>query len=62
MILVGVFVGQYLHSVTQNLALGTELAIQRGHQIEGGQMAILSLCGRYSGRPINKKSWKYFLA
>jgi len=45
----GVFVGQYLHNVTPNLALGTELAIQRMNQIAGGQLALLSLSARYSG-------------
>uniref|UniRef100_A0A1B6M124 Uncharacterized protein n=1 Tax=Graphocephala atropunctata TaxID=36148 RepID=A0A1B6M124_9HEMI len=45
----GVYVAQYLHSVTPRLALGTELAIQRLNQIPGGQLALLSLSARYTG-------------
>jgi hypothetical protein len=42
-------VGQYLHNVTPNVAIGTELAIQRMNQIPGGQLALLSLSARYTG-------------
>ena len=45
----GIVVGQYLQSVTHSLSLGAELMYQRGSQIPGGQISILSLGGKYSG-------------
>ncbi|XP_014479777.1 PREDICTED: mitochondrial import receptor subunit TOM40 homolog 1 [Dinoponera quadriceps] len=44
----GVMVLHYLHSVTPSLALGGELAYQRGAGIPGGQVALLSAAGRYT--------------
>lgn len=48
----GVVVLHYLQSVTQNLALGAELAYQRGPQVPTGEIAVLSAAARYS-----KKDW-----
>ncbi|XP_076282134.1 mitochondrial import receptor subunit TOM40 homolog 1 [Lasioglossum baleicum] len=44
----GVFVMHYLHSVTPSVALGGELAYQRGPAVPGGQVAVVSLAGRYT--------------
>lgn len=44
----GVFVGHYLQSVTQKIALGAELAYQYGPSVPGGQIAVLSAVGRYT--------------
>lgn len=43
----GVIVGHYLQSVTNKLALGSEIAYQYGPQVPGGEIAILSAAGRY---------------
>ena len=43
----GVIVGHYLQSVTPRVALGAELAYQYGAQVPGGQIAILSVAGKY---------------
>lgn len=45
----GVMVGHYLQNVTPKLALGAELAYQYGQQVPGGEIAILSLAGRFTG-------------
>ena len=42
--------GQYLQRVTPNLALGGELLYQFGQQIPGGEISVLSLAGRLTGR------------
>lgn len=47
--LLGVLVGHYLQSVSKNADLGAELAYQYGPQVPGGEIAVLSLAGRYSG-------------
>ena len=44
----GVFVMHYLQSVTAALALGGELAYQRGPGVPGGQVAVVSAAGRYT--------------
>ncbi|EDW49392.1 mitochondrial import receptor subunit TOM40 homolog 1 [Drosophila sechellia] len=44
----GVVVGQYLQSVTPDLALGSELAYQFGPNVPGRQIAIMSVVGRYT--------------
>lgn len=44
----GVFVGHYLQSVTQKIALGAELAYQYGPNVPGGQIAVLAAVGRYT--------------
>ncbi|KAK2705521.1 mitochondrial import receptor subunit TOM40 homolog 1-like isoform X1 [Artemia franciscana] len=44
----GIAVGQYLQSLTPNLALGAELMYQKGGQVPGGEIAVLSLVGKYS--------------
>lgn len=44
----GVMVLHYLQSVTPSLALGGELAYQRGPGVPGGQIALLSAAGRYT--------------
>lgn len=46
----GILVGQYLQSVTNAVSLGAELMYQKGSQIPGGQISILSLGGKYAGR------------
>lgn len=43
----GVIVTHYLQSVTNSLAMGAELAYQYGHQVPGGQIAVVSAAGRY---------------
>jgi len=43
-------VGHYLQSVTPKLALGAELAYQYGPQVPGGEIAVLSLAGRYTAK------------
>ncbi|XP_055352133.1 mitochondrial import receptor subunit TOM40 homolog [Paramacrobiotus metropolitanus] len=45
----GIVVGQYLQSVTKALALGAELMYQKGTQIPGGHISILSLGAKYTG-------------
>lgn len=65
-VVTGVYVCQYLQNVTPRLSLGTELAIQRSSLIPGGQSAILSLSGRYTGMEdytyqITKKLANYIL-
>lgn len=45
----GVGVFHYLQSVTKRLALGAELVYQASPQLPGGQIAALSVAGRYSG-------------
>lgn len=45
----GVIVGQYLHSVTKRLAIGTELLYQYGPNVPGYQIAVHTLAGRYAG-------------
>ncbi|XP_014207924.1 mitochondrial import receptor subunit TOM40 homolog 1 [Copidosoma floridanum] len=44
----GLLVLHYLKSVTSNLALGGELAYQKGPTVPGGYITILSAAGRYS--------------
>ncbi|CAL7942815.1 unnamed protein product [Xylocopa violacea] len=44
----GVFVMHYLQSITPSVALGGELAYQRGPAVPGGQVAVLSAAGRYT--------------
>lgn len=44
----GVLVLHYLQSLTPSLALGGELAYQRGPGLPGGQIALLSAAGRYT--------------
>lgn len=44
----GVMVAHYLQAVTNNLALGGELAYQYGPQVPGGQIAIMSAAARYA--------------
>lgn len=38
----------YLQSITPSVALGGELAYQRGPAVPGGQVAVLSAAGRYT--------------
>ncbi|XP_030758290.1 mitochondrial import receptor subunit TOM40 homolog 1-like [Sitophilus oryzae] len=44
----GVVVLHYLQAVTSRLALGTELAYQKGPGVPGGEIALLSVAGRYA--------------
>lgn len=44
----GVLVGHYLRSVTPNLALGGEVAYQRGPGLPGGKVVVMSAAGRYT--------------
>ena len=46
----GLFVGQYLQRITSNLALGGELLYQFGPQVPGGEISVLSLAGRLTGK------------
>lgn len=46
----GVLVGHYLQSVSKRADLGAELAYQYGPQVPGGEIAVLSLAGRYTGK------------
>ncbi|XP_076367070.1 mitochondrial import receptor subunit TOM40 homolog 1-like [Tachypleus tridentatus] len=46
----GVAVLHYLQSVTAKVVAGAELAYQYGSQVSGGEIAVLSLAGRYSGQ------------
>ncbi|GFW39129.1 mitochondrial import receptor subunit TOM40 homolog 1 [Trichonephila clavipes] len=45
----GVTVLHYLQNVMPSLALGAEMAYQYGPQIPGGEIAMMSLAGRYIG-------------
>ncbi|KAH9492857.1 translocase of outer mitochondrial membrane [Bulinus truncatus] len=45
----GLLVGHYLQRITPSLALGAEIMYQRGQQVPGGEIAIMSLAGRWSG-------------
>lgn len=42
----GVLVLHYLQAVTHKLALGSELAYQKGSNIPGGEIALLNLAGK----------------
>lgn len=44
----GVAVFHYLQNVSPTVALGAEMLYQRGPQIPGGELAMLSLAGRYT--------------
>lgn len=44
----GVVVLHYLQAVTSRLALGSELAYQRGPAVPGGEIALLSAAAKYS--------------
>ncbi|CAK9817491.1 Mitochondrial import receptor subunit TOM40 homolog 1 [Anthophora plagiata] len=44
----GLLVMHYLQSITPSIALGGELAYQRGPTLPGGQVAVLSAAGRYT--------------
>ncbi|XP_015110969.1 mitochondrial import receptor subunit TOM40 homolog 1 [Diachasma alloeum] len=44
----GVVVAHYLQNISKELALGGELAYQRGPGVPGGAIAIASLVGRYA--------------
>ncbi|XP_065160053.1 mitochondrial import receptor subunit TOM40 homolog 1 [Atheta coriaria] len=44
----GVVVLHYLQAITSRLALGTELAYQKGPSIPGGEIALLSLAAKYA--------------
>lgn len=46
----GVAVLHYLQSITSNLALGAELAYQRGPQVPTGEIAVLSAAARYTAK------------
>lgn len=50
----GVLVAHYLQAVTNNLALGTEIAYQYGPQVPGGEIAIVSAAGRWGDE---KSTW-----
>lgn len=45
----GVAVLQYLQNVVPSLALGAEMAYQYGPQVPGGEIALMSLAGKYTG-------------
>lgn len=45
----GVAVLHYLQNVIPSLALGAEMAYQYGPQVPGGEIAVMSLAGRYTG-------------
>ncbi|CAL1279917.1 unnamed protein product [Larinioides sclopetarius] len=45
----GVTVMHYLQNVMPSLALGAEMAYQYGPQVPGGEIAVMSLVGRYTG-------------
>lgn len=44
----GLFVGQYLQSITSQISLGAEFVCQFSPQIPGKQLSFLSLAGRYN--------------
>ncbi|XP_015587200.1 mitochondrial import receptor subunit TOM40 homolog 1 [Cephus cinctus] len=44
----GVLVAHYLQSITPSLALGGEVAYQRGPGVPGGHVAVVSAAGRYT--------------
>ncbi|XP_012254708.1 mitochondrial import receptor subunit TOM40 homolog 1 [Athalia rosae] len=44
----GVLVTHYLQSITPSLAVGGELAYQRGPGVPGGHIAVVSAAGRYT--------------
>lgn len=46
----GVTVLHYLQNVAPSLALGAEMAYQYGPQVPGGELAIFSVAGRYTGK------------
>ncbi|XP_005110647.1 mitochondrial import receptor subunit TOM40 homolog 1 [Aplysia californica] len=45
----GLVVAHYLQRITPRLALGAELMYQRGMQVPGGEIAIMSMAGKWSG-------------
>lgn len=45
----GIFVGHYLHRAASSVDLGAECMVQRGGQVPGGQIAVLSLAARFNG-------------
>lgn len=44
----GVLVMHYLQSISPSIALGGELAYQRGPGLPGGQIVVVSAAGRYT--------------
>lgn len=55
--ILGVVVGHYLQSVSKSADLGAELAYQYGPQVPGGEIAVLSLAGRYTGKSLPIFCW-----
>lgn len=45
----GIVVCQYLQSVTKAISLGAELMYQKGQQLPGGQVPVLTVGGKYNG-------------
>ncbi|CAG0897058.1 unnamed protein product [Cyprideis torosa] len=43
----GVYVAQYLQSVSKSISLGSDLIYQRGPAVPGGQVAILKVVSKY---------------
>ena len=46
----GIVIAQYLHRVSKNLDLGTELLFQYGRSVPNGRMAMYTLGWRYFGK------------
>lgn len=46
----GVIVGHYLQRVTSSVALGAELVYQRGPRVPGGEITVLSLASKITGK------------
>lgn len=42
--------GHYLQRVTPGVALGAELVYQRGPRVPGGEIAVLSLASKITGK------------
>lgn len=48
----GVIVGHYLQRVTSSVALGAELVYQRGPRVPGGEITVLSLASKITGKTL----------
>ena len=53
---VGIAVAQYLQKVSPFLMLGAELLYQYGSTLPGGEMAMLSLAGKYTGKLLSSNN------
>lgn len=52
--------GHYLQRVTSSVALGAELVYQRGPRVPGGEITVLSLASKITGKTLRKFLLQWF--